>query len=187
MSAAASDHKDQNRRQALEGLRSANAPLQSGAGIDSADMILIRRFSNRRSCRRFLGRLSEAGIASKTKSDRAHVSVFVEHSDREQALAITAEHLQRFPDTTRKGLRRDFDLKILVAVMSLLLAPFAGAMGGLAVLAAYVFSAVSIGAILGRCQRNYQWYGQYQFSMTELTIATLLIAVAIAFWRFGLS
>ena len=124
--------------------------------------------------------------AVRERLERSHGydKVFVAYADRDKALSILAEHLQRFPDTRRQGLRRDFDLLILVAVLGGLLAPIVLIYAGdMAVMLAYLFSAASLAVILGRCQRNYQWYGQYQFSIIELTAGTGLIAISIALWR----
>ena len=177
------------RRKTLESLRSDKYVGPHIAGLHEAEPILIAEFYSRRICRRFQNTLSAHGIWSSTKSNRIKVLVYVRNADRRQAFELLDEHNNAHPDIRPVGIRRDLDATFLCALASIL--------AGISVLGvwqnntirvvAWIGCAVSglcVGYVIDRSRRNYVFYGQLQFSVTEILALTAVIAVLIAYWSF---
>lgn len=178
-----------DRRQTLESLRSTTSVGPLIHGLNETEQILIAEFYNRRICQRFQNTLCAHGISSSTKSNRIKVLVYVRNADRRQAFELLDEHHHAHPDKRPVGMRRDLDATLLCTLLSIL--------GGISVLGVWqnntirvvawigcIVSGFCVGYVFDRGRRNYLYFGQLQFSVTEILVLTAVVAALIAFWNY---
>lgn len=188
MSAAAFDFQNKQRRDVLAGLQSANDQKRKGVGLEDGHQILLGRFYSRAVCRRLRAKLSQVGIASTVQESRLRVSLFVRYQERTTAFDLLEEQRRVDPDVRPRGIRNEYDIVLLVFVVGLFTSIMISLATRTVTLAAVFFvSALAVGWIMARCQRNRRWYGRYQISVKEIIVFTGVVAGLSVLWKLAIS
>ena len=113
------DEPKSDRRQILERLKNDHAP-ESGpiaGGLDPSEAFVIASFHDKDVCARFVTALESAQIAATTSHKGRGIAVEVAVGNRTAVFEILERHQAKEPDKRSRGIRRDYDFRILGAVV----------------------------------------------------------------------
>lgn len=113
------DEPKADRRAILDRLRADHVP-ESGpiaGGLDPTDKFVVASFFDKAVFQRFKIALSEAGVEATALREGRKIVVEVSYSDRTTAFEILRRHEATDPDNRPRGIRRDYDCRILGAVV----------------------------------------------------------------------
>lgn len=170
----------------LQRISEANQVVEAGAGISPSDFIPLCRYHSRSVATKLKEILLGHGVAVRTVTTRMYVNFEVAFKDRLVAARLLEDFRQSHVDLRPRAFSRDYDVVILIAFVTIVLAV------GTAVVQQFVrlmplcilVTGITLSIVVERIHRHDRLHDGYVFTLKELLILTTLFALNIGVWRW---
>lgn len=127
------------------------------------------------------------GVDVRTKETRMYVNFEVAFKDRMMAARLLEDFRQSHVDLQPRAFSRDYDVVILIAFVTVVLAVGTAAVQQFARLTplCILVTGISLSIVVERIHRHYRLHDGYVFTLKELLILTMLFALNMGAWRWS--
>ncbi len=170
---------------ALSRIADANQKVTMGSGLDSNATIPLCRFHNRSLASELSQQLQASGIRVRLKPNRLYVEIHVAFEDRHAAMAALAEFKTTHCDSQPRKFSRDYDFAFVIMFIAIVIGAWAAFVPAFSRLTpvAILLTGVSLAIVVERWHRQYRLHSGLKFSIYDIVMLTLVVALNVAVWR----